>query len=214
MTDRERISHAWRRVTTWLSRTFPEGHALLAPGATEAQLRELEATTGRSLPEGWAQLWRENNGQTAADDPGLFAGWTFLSTEAIIREWNNWAALRSKAAPALMYGSAYISEPADAIQEVYSDGGWIPVAKEPMEGNYVGMDFNPGAAGRAGQIINFGRDEDEKRVLATSLPDLIEWVADACESGRIVVEEVDGRYILSCENERLSTALMTEPDPA
>lgn len=209
MDDVDRTLAAWKRIKGWLGTHFQDGLALLSTGATVAELSELEETIGRALPDCWRRLLLENNGQVIEDDPGLFGGWSFLSTKLIAREWKNWTSIRAKAQPSLLYGARFTAEPPDAIEETYTDNGWIPIAKEPMEGNYIGLDYNPGPAGQSGQVINFGRDEDEKHVLAPAFPDLLEWLASAYEAGRITIERVDDRYVASCDNERL-TIVLTE----
>lgn len=202
-----KVVAAWRRVRAWLAAEFPEGYALLAPGATKQQLARLEATLGRRLPPDWSQLLAENNGQSVEDEPGLFGGWTFLSTEMAAREWQTWQAIRAEAPPSLMYSASYSSEPEEAIEELYSDGGWLPVAKEPMESNYLGLDFSPGPKGTPGQVINFGRDEDDKRVLMPGLGSLVEWLAARCEAGEISVDRTGEPARLWCRGGRLPTAL-------
>ncbi len=203
-----RSVRAWRRVRDWLATNFPEGHSLLAPGANDDAIQRLESAIGMALPASWVALLKENNGQLEQDDPGLFGAWTFLSTGMIAREWRSREDVRGKAAPSLLYRASYTSEPPDSIEEVYTSAGWIPVAKEPMEGNYIGLDFNPGPAGSPGQVINFGRDEDKKCVLLPGLVDLLEWLADRYESGDFLIYRVDGRFVVSCSDERLSTVLM------
>lgn len=37
---------------------------------------------------------------------------------------------------------------------------------------FIGLDFNPGCKGKVGKVINFGRDEVEKRVLSKTLGSL------------------------------------------
>jgi cell wall assembly regulator SMI1 len=186
-----------------------------AAGASDREIRVLEQTLGRALPAGWAQLWRENNGQqTGEADPGLFAGWWFLPTTQIAHAWTEWGDIRKSASPSLLYGACYVSEPPDAVEEIYANEGWIPVSQEPLEGNYVGMDMNPGPAGKIGQVISFGRDEDEKRVLVAGLPELIEWLAKEFEAGHVMVERVKGgaktrqaQLGVGHESGRLSAAL-------
>jgi cell wall assembly regulator SMI1 len=42
---------------------------------------------------------------------------------------------------------------------------------------HIGLDFDPGVSGTSGQVITFGRDEDTKRLLATSFCDFLsQWV--------------------------------------
>jgi cell wall assembly regulator SMI1 len=56
---------------------------------------------------------------------------------------------------------------------MYSNPKWIPITHD-NSGNYVGLDFDPDVRGRQGQVVTFGRDEDEKRVLADSYEAFLE----------------------------------------
>ena len=55
------------------------------------------------------------------------------------------------------------------------------------------MDFDPGPTGTKGQIINFGRDEDDKCVFAKSLDDFLVLLTELLNSPSLVEEE-DGSY--------------------
>jgi hypothetical protein len=54
------------------------------------------------------------------------------------------------------------------------------------------MDFDPWPAGRIGQIILYGRDEDVKAVLAPSLGAFLDWIADLLESGNFRLDAEPG----------------------
>ena len=55
-------------------------------------------------------------------------------------------------------------------------------------GNHIGLDFDPWPGGRLGQVIIYGRDEDMKAVLAQSLGQFLNWIADLLESGNFRLE--------------------------
>jgi hypothetical protein len=92
------------------------------------------------------------------------------------------------------------STPAGMIKKEYTLPGWIPLWREPGEGNYLGVDLEPDAKGVVGQVINFGRDEDEKRVLFWDYADAIAWLAEQAIAKQLVVgdqglEHRDGRVL-------------------
>lgn len=113
-----------------------------------------------------------------------------------------WAAARTKlGAAARDLDCACSSHPAKAIQRKYSLPGWIPLLRDG-EGNAIGVDLDPGPAGVIGQVINFGRDEDDKYVLFSDVSELINWLAREVAEGRIaydakdqVVRHVEGRLV-------------------
>ncbi len=76
------------------------------------------------------------------------------------------------------------SYPADAIQCEYVTANWIPLGD--WDGNCFGIDLNPGPNGVPGQVINFGRDENDKYVLALSWAHFLEDIVEELEAGHLV----------------------------
>ncbi|KRD11093.1 hypothetical protein ASE21_05095 [Flavobacterium sp. Root901] len=62
----------------------------------------------------------------------------------------------------------FTSTPENAIKKKYFNHKWIPVFSD-HGGNYIGMDLDPDVNGKRGQIINFGRDEEDMYVMADDL---------------------------------------------
>lgn len=73
------------------------------------------------------------------------------------------------------------SDPPGAVKPMDTNRSWIPLTRE-HGGNHIDLDFDPGPDGVVGQVIAYGRDEDEKRLLANSfrefLPLLVVTVRD------------------------------------
>jgi len=67
----------------------------------------------------------------------------------------------------------YKSEPKKTILEKSFDPKRVPFITDEC-GNYIGIDFNPGVNGIIGQIINYGTDEYEMKVLANTFEDFID----------------------------------------
>lgn len=72
--------------------------------------------------------------------------------------------------------------PQDAIREKYFHIKWCPVI-EDHGGNYIGVDLDPGPSGIKGQVIVFGRDEDDMYVLAQSWELFLDLLLAKIESG-------------------------------
>lgn len=66
---------------------------------------------------------------------------------------------------------ALTSTPENAIKKKYFHYKWLPVFSD-FGGNYIGIDLDPDSKGTKGQVINFGRDEQDMVVLAENLDNL------------------------------------------
>lgn len=73
------------------------------------------------------------------------------------------------------------------VKPVYANRNWIPLTAGSDH-----LDFDPGPNGTVGQVINFGRDEDEKDVIASSFGDFLQWYVKELESGNYRIEEWQG----------------------
>ena len=83
------------------------------------------------------------------------------------------------------------SSPEGAIQRLHACRAWIPLV-EMNDSNHIGIDLDPGPSGGVGQVINFGRDQEQKYVLARSWAHFLEDVADELESGNFVITGDEG----------------------
>jgi cell wall assembly regulator SMI1 len=68
---------------------------------------------------------------------------------------------------------SFTSTPKSAIQKKYFHYKWLPIFSD-YGGNYIGIDLDPDTKGKKGQVINFGRDEEDMFVLAENLDDLFD----------------------------------------
>jgi len=171
----------------WLEANLPEVVRDFNGPATIAQIEEIENHSGVVLPDEFKNLYLEHNGQKdLGNATGLFYGLSFLSLERILDELNNWAELADSGMNEEMpeVGKSHIP---DMIKEEYTNKLWIPFAYN-WGGNFLGLDFDPGVKGTIGQVVNFGRDEDEKYVLAPSFSEFIDWYIAELKSGNFRIQ--------------------------
>lgn len=69
----------------------------------------------------------------------------------------------------------FTSTPENTIKKKYSNHKWIPIFSD-HGGNYIGIDLDPDVQGKKGQIINFGRDEEDKFVIADDLEQFFDFI--------------------------------------
>ncbi|RXZ83025.1 SMI1/KNR4 family protein [Paenibacillaceae bacterium] len=179
-------------ITFSLRESLPELAASLYPPAGEAEIAATEQEMGVKFPDALRELYKLHNGQHD-DGPGLFFGLQFLSLEGMLAQWKVWEELADDFAEE---GDHY-AVPAEAIKEAYINVKWLPLSHDGG-GNHLGMDLDPGTAGVAGQVINFGRDEATKYVIAITLTDLLQFIAETVKDGHYTVSretEEDGEDV-------------------
>lgn len=187
-------------IKSLLANEYPELNASLNPPATEADINRFEAATGLILPDELKQLYRLHNGESG--NAGLFFGLPFISIDEALAEWKVWKSLSGSTSS---MDSNVISVPANHIKEQYVNTRYIPISKD-YGGNNIGIDLDPGTDGVIGQVINFGRDEDTRFVIASSLAGFMEFILHHVKNGNYEFE-INGDE----EDEEPRSFLMKEP---
>ncbi|WP_028551632.1 leucine-rich repeat domain-containing protein [Paenibacillus sp. UNC451MF] len=167
---------------------LPQLAASLNPPAAEEELRKAEAALGFNLPSELREFYQIHNGEKEGG-PGLFFGLPFLSLDDMLAECRIWSGLEDDVMEVEHY-----SVPAGWIMEQYINRYWLSISKD-WGGNNIGIDLDPADKGRAGQIINFGRDEEVKYVIALGVSQLLHFIRDTAKEGNYSVNQEDEEYI-------------------
>ena len=199
------VADSWSRIETWLGKHLPAVKESLRPGVSRADLAAFEKAVGRPLPEDVRESYRIHDGQRPI--PGVwFGGVIFgdavcplldstdsMTSKSVLSEWRDWAELYEdlKKTPGKLasFGKDCSSVPAEAIHCDYTNPGWIPLYTEEGYSASFGVDLDPGPKGVTGQVINFGRDDQRKYVLAWSWKQLLHEVAVELEAGNFVLKD-------------------------
>ncbi len=199
---RDRVRRAWREIEAGLAALDVAG-VRLAEGASEAKLKEFEEETGVALPEEVRELFAGHDGQIGHEVGAV--GFHFVSLDETRKISSDWAAVREKLGEgAKPLDRVCTSRPPKAIQRKYSAPGWVALLRDD-EGNYIGVDLEPGPAGKRGQVLNFGRDEQTKYVLFPDAGELLEWLASEFRAKRFGYDEEEG--VIEHEAGRLAGVL-------
>jgi cell wall assembly regulator SMI1 len=172
----------------WFAANLPEVIEDLRPPATSDEIRTVERILGVDLPDDVRALYLVHDGQWH-DTTGVLFGMPLLPIHEVIAHWRSWIDNIDPGTNEEASESC-TSDPDGAIQCLYTCRRWIPLSHD-HSGNHLGIDLAPGPRGESGQVINFGRDEYDKYVLAGSLDDFLSKLADLLDGGNFVVDGED-----------------------
>lgn len=167
---------AWTRLENWCHQYHPRLLSALNPGATAEEIEAVESVIGQPLPPDVRESFTIHNGGSdfiLSDD--------LLSTQAVAAAWEIWRGFEDYNEE---FRETTKSFPENAIALDYANPGWIPLTKAGGS-DYFGVDLSPESAGMVGQVINFGRDEHHKCVLASGWADFLADFATFLESGAV-----------------------------
>lgn len=97
----------------------------------------------------------------------------------------------------------FTSYPEKAIKTDFVNSSWIPFLHDGG-GNFIGIDNDPDINGAKGQIINWGRDEHDRFVIAKDLKEFLSFIKDQIQKGiveKTIVEEEEGRFSFGLEKQ-------------
>ena len=206
------VADSWKRIEAWLDAHLPPYKKTLKPGISDKDLVKFEKAIGTALPEDVRQSWRIHDGQRVLSDdvlealleededtePQDFIGIIFgdallnlvarkcpATGDSALGQWQSWAEIADEDYSDVDQWQT--SSPAGAIKRCYANRGWIPLGAL-TDCDFFGVDLDPGPNGVIGQIINFGRNEEKKYVLATSWAQFLSDVADELEAGNFTID--------------------------
>ncbi|RDB36803.1 MAG: hypothetical protein DCC88_03255 [Spirobacillus cienkowskii] len=143
----------------------------------ELELKKFELEIGRRLPQDFRRFYLlhdshdNKNRKKYAEYIGIIYCWQLLALKDSISAWEDWACFEKDWDDNCQFSKCMAGK---KIKEKYVNRGWIPFA-EDCGGNYLGIDLDPDINGTYGQVINFGRNEDNKYVLADSFLGFLKW---------------------------------------
>ena len=183
------MNHAWNVYKKELFTRMPSLRETMNSGASEAAVRAAEEKLGVDFPLELREMYLANDGDDGEALCGVLLGFHFLSLDELVSEWESWAALADR--EDRNDEASFTSKPEGCIKRRYADRKWIPLCSD-SGGNFIGIDLDPDVRGRAGQVINFGRDEHNKVVLEVNLNAFLERLTRVIRSEHFFVGDYDG----------------------
>ena len=187
------MNHKWNTYKESLCVKMPFLRRTLREGASAEDIRAAEEEIALSFPDELKDLYLSNDGDNNEALCGMILGFHFLSLDSLLSEWRSMKKIAENAD--INYGSRFSSTPEGCIRKCYADTKWIPICSDGG-GNFIGLDLNPDVNGTVGQIINFGRDEYHKTVLAESLDAFFVRLTRILYSKDFHIGEYDGEEVI------------------
>lgn len=179
------MKNEWDRLEGWLSGHWPEGLYDLNPPATDAEISALETALGVRLPADFIACLKIHNGQKALAG-GLFDGAEFLSTAAILTQWEIWKGLLDEGD-----FDSILSNPELGIKNDWWNARWIPFTHNGGGDHYC-LDLDPDDRGFCGQIITMWHDMGDRNIQGKSFQRWFQRYVDAVLNGQYAYSEEDG----------------------
>lgn len=154
-------------IKSIIKKQFPN-FDIIQEGLPHSEIRKFEAEFKIKLPDEVVSYLQLANGEAPYDKDnlfqvGVFLGLEMLSLSEIKREMNVWKEVISENAD--FQDEVYESFPEGAVKPVYCEPDhWVGLATDGC-GNSIGVDLNPGPNGKRGQVIVWGRDYIDERVV-------------------------------------------------
>jgi cell wall assembly regulator SMI1 len=165
------VNNAWDDMILLLRRERLLAAASLNPGATNQEVENLEQHLSIELPTAVGEFLSEHNGQSERAKVGVYLGSRINSTRDIRDQWDSWRSIDEEAMN-VDCADFMSSKPEGVVKPMYTNRLWIPLTHD-FGGNHVGLDFDPGYKGKKGQVIRFGRDVDQKVLVADSFDEFL-----------------------------------------
>ena len=190
------MNNEWNTYKEELFKKMPFLRDTLNKGASEDEIRDVEAKMGLNFPEDLRNLYLDNNGDDMEAICGVLLGFHLFDLDDLYYQWEGWKDIINEWTPEEIENTAInTSEPDGFIKKRYADLKWIPLCDDGS-GNHIGVDLDPDVKGKVGQIISFGRDEDDKYVLADSLNAFFERLTRIVNSEHFFIGEFDGEEVI------------------
>ncbi|MBK9143411.1 MAG: SMI1/KNR4 family protein [Candidatus Melainabacteria bacterium] len=186
MVTRAAVSKSWKRICKWLAENAPSDLSNIRMSGAEAQaLKSFESLSGASLPKDFIRLYGLMDGTEGDAAVGVFPSpddhddmaYSPLPLEEIAGNW--------QMEKELFEGGNYTdleADPDEGVAGQWWHTGWIPFATNGA-GDFICVDTAPAEGGTAGQVIAFSHESGARPVLAASLAEYLETLADSLETG-------------------------------
>ena len=177
----KRVEAVWKELTKWFEANAPELLETFRPGASEAEIADLEAHIGLELPDDFRTFLKICNGQFRDREARFYSG-DLMPIEDIKRDWSMMQDLLEKGT--FKESTTY---PGEGVKKAWWNPAWVPFLFWQSADNTV-LDLDPAKGGTRGQVVIFWHDQGDRDVDQPSFTGWLEFIMDGIKSGEIVYD--------------------------
>lgn len=184
------IQDCWNAIEDVLREHAPQTFGALGRQATKAQIAELEATIGHTLPSDLAESLTIHNGlrKSYLDVNRLFNYEALLSTTTIAKQWKMMRKLVKEGHFDDIRCS--LTRTRKLKNDAWWRDGWIPFTDADGSGHCV--DLDPAPTGHSGQVFYFYHNGSQPRlVVAKNYRDWLSKLARKLQRGQFDLDDGD-----------------------
>lgn len=184
----ESINDSWNRIAAWIDGRVPDLKTGFAAGANQEQLDSAASAMNAQLPSDFRELYMILDGVT---EGGLFPShdewdemaYGLMSLEQVVADWQMLAELVES-------GDFEDCTPSSetGVQNDWWNLNWIPFA-DNGGGDYFCLDLAPTEQGEYGQVITHSHETGEHKILANSLAEYLQGLADRLDANEFEYDE-------------------------
>jgi cell wall assembly regulator SMI1 len=177
----------WKRIERWLQSHAPEALEQFEPPASPEAIARVTETVG-GLPDDYLALLGVHDG-IGDEGIGVFEGFVPFSLEEALDARGVMQRVTQEGRRA--YPDVHDSKmrPEPGVRKLAWHDAWLPVAVSAADPRtMIFMDLDPAPGGTRGQLVRHVVDMDTLPIVAGSVAEWVERIANAMENGRVVVE--------------------------
>jgi cell wall assembly regulator SMI1 len=194
----KRVEVVWKELTEWFGQNAPELLETFRPGASEAEVTDLEAHIGLELPDDFRTFLQICNGQYGHEgfrhSRARFYSGDLMPIEDIKSDWSMMQDLLEKGT--FTESTAY---PGEGVKKMWWNPAWVPFLFWLSADNTV-LDLDPTEGGTRGQVVIFWHDQGDRDVDQPSFTAWLEYIMDGIKSGEIVFDREEYNALMDIKD--------------
>jgi cell wall assembly regulator SMI1 len=177
----KQVEKVWKNLTDWFATNAPELLETFQPGASEAEIADLERHVGLELPDDFRTFLKLCNGQIQDPQAGFYSG-DLMSVTDIKSTWSMMQGLIKKGT--FKDSTSY---PGKGVNAAWWNPAWVPFISWTT-GDNTCIDLDPAKGGTRGQVIIFWHDQGDRNIKQASFTEWLEVLLADIECGEIVYD--------------------------